>query len=139
MDGIDVADSQLSIEKLSEVFGIDLFKDLDKRQKALSESMRIMIEEQFYWILVQDRYDVLNFGRNLGIRSSDKSKRNKNKNLHLRYIYQNAEPLKRYGQFMADAVPSWFNETLIDLLFLPYMRRWIGGMAYTQGTGRHDK
>ena len=81
VDGIDVADSQLSIEKLSEVFGIDLFKDLDKRQKALSESMRIMIEEQFYWILVQDRYDVLNFGRNLGIRSSDKSKRNKNKNL----------------------------------------------------------
>ena len=74
MDGIDVADSQLSIEKLSEVFGIDLFKDLDKRQKALSESMRIMIEEQFYWILVQDRYDVLNFGRNLGIRSSDKAK-----------------------------------------------------------------
>ena len=74
MDGIDVADSQLSIEKLSEVFGIDLFKDLDKRQKALSESMRIMIEEQFYWILVQDRYDVLNFGRNLNIRSSDKAK-----------------------------------------------------------------
>ena len=36
--------------------GKDMDKDLDPRQKATSEALRIMIEESLYWALVLDRY-----------------------------------------------------------------------------------
>ena len=55
VDGEDVADSQLSVEKLAEIFGKELYPGLDRKKIAFAESMRIMVEEYFYWVLVADR------------------------------------------------------------------------------------
>ena len=56
VDGEDVPDSQLAIEKLSNVFGKELTNSKDVKEQALAEAMRIMVEEHLYWILVVDRY-----------------------------------------------------------------------------------
>ena len=56
VDGEDVPDSQLAIEKLSKVFGKELSNSKDVKEQALAEAMRIMVEEHLYWILVVDRY-----------------------------------------------------------------------------------
>ena len=55
VDGEDVPDSQLAIEKLSKVFGKELSNSKDVKEQALAEAMRIMVEEHLYWILVVDR------------------------------------------------------------------------------------
>ena len=55
IDGEDVGDSQLIIEKLAKLMDKDLTKHMDPKQVAPENSMRIMMEEHFYWALVMDR------------------------------------------------------------------------------------
>ena len=55
IDGEDVPDSQLVIERLAKVMDKDLEKDLDPKQKAVAHGLRIMLEDNLYWVLIMDR------------------------------------------------------------------------------------
>ena len=55
IDGMDIADSQLSIEKLAETFKLDLYENVTIKERAIAESLRVMIEEYLYWVMVMDR------------------------------------------------------------------------------------
>ena len=55
LDNEEIADSQLAINRLAEVFSIDLYESLSPREIALAESVRTTMEEYMYWILVMDR------------------------------------------------------------------------------------
>ena len=56
IDGEDVADSQLVIERLAKIMEKDLEKDLDPKQKGIELATRIMLEDHLYWVLIMDRY-----------------------------------------------------------------------------------
>ncbi|EDO42403.1 predicted protein [Nematostella vectensis] len=47
--GTKMADSQFCIEYLSQEFGVDLDSGLSPEQKAVSTSLRVMLEENTFW------------------------------------------------------------------------------------------
>ena len=55
LDGEEVADSQLSIERLADTFDIELYPDVSQRDESVAESLRVMVEEYLYWIILTDR------------------------------------------------------------------------------------
>ncbi|KAK7082017.1 hypothetical protein SK128_002002 [Halocaridina rubra] len=62
LNGEEIADSQLIMEKLSKLYGKNFSTHLSEEQKALALSMRIMIEEHFLWCLILWRY-IIDEGR----------------------------------------------------------------------------
>ncbi|XP_064105417.1 failed axon connections homolog isoform X1 [Macrobrachium nipponense] len=55
-NGKDLADSQLIIEALSKHYGKDFSSHLSAEDKALGLSMRLMVEEHFFWCNVMWRW-----------------------------------------------------------------------------------
>ena len=49
INGMDIADSQLAIEFLSEHFKIDMSNHLGKDERAVGRAMRILMEDHLYW------------------------------------------------------------------------------------------
>ncbi len=56
VNGKDVEDSQIVIEYFGKKMGKDLDDHLSEDQRATSRSMRIMVEEHFYWCMVLERW-----------------------------------------------------------------------------------
>ena len=52
-EGIDVADSQFSVEYLGKKFGKNLNIHLTRQQLAVSRSFQKMLEENTYWCVIQ--------------------------------------------------------------------------------------
>ncbi|XP_037033520.1 failed axon connections homolog [Bradysia coprophila] len=64
IDGQDIADSQLIIEFLNKKLKVDLWKNATAKEKAISQAMRIMLEDHFIhaiaewrWITALDQID----------------------------------------------------------------------------------
>jgi hypothetical protein len=56
INGENISDSQLAIEYLTKKFNLDVNKGLDDKDLSVSRAMRFLIEQDFYWCLVQDRW-----------------------------------------------------------------------------------
>lgn len=57
-DGERIADSGFIVERLRRKHGADLDLPLNPRQKATAHSLKRMVEEHLYWVLVQLRWRV---------------------------------------------------------------------------------
>ncbi len=62
INGEDIADSQLAMEYLAKKFDLETEQGLSDKDKAISRSMRFMLEQDLYWTLVCDRW-IYNKGR----------------------------------------------------------------------------
>lgn len=56
INGKDVADSQLAILHLNDIFDKSPSKDLSASEQGVGNAFRIMLEEHFYWGFVLDRW-----------------------------------------------------------------------------------
>eukprot|EP00095_Tigriopus_kingsejongensis_P008135 maker-scaffold1462_size40154-snap-gene-0.10 protein:Tk08135 transcript:maker-scaffold1462_size40154-snap-gene-0.10-mRNA-1 annotation:"gst-n-metaxin-like protein" len=54
--GEHIPDSQLTIAAMNKVFNKDLGSHLAPKEKAVARSMRILLEDHFYWVFIMDRY-----------------------------------------------------------------------------------
>ncbi|CAL8068941.1 unnamed protein product [Orchesella dallaii] len=55
-NGVHVADSQLIIEFLNKKLGISVNKNASKEQLAIARACRVVMEEHFFWGLIQYRF-----------------------------------------------------------------------------------
>ena len=55
INGVDIADSQLALEYLAQHFQIDMSHYLDKEERAIERSMRILMEDHLYWWAVIEK------------------------------------------------------------------------------------
>ena len=55
-NGKDMGDSQLIIEFLSDKLGTNMDSKLTKEQRAISHSVRLMVESHWYYCFILDRY-----------------------------------------------------------------------------------
>lgn len=60
VNGEEIADSQLIIEKLGPMYGKDFSANITPEQRAVGLAMRIMVEEHLFWALVLWRFVVDN-------------------------------------------------------------------------------
>lgn len=49
LNGEDIADSQICIERLAQHFQIDLSSHLTAEERAIARSFQIMVDEHLYW------------------------------------------------------------------------------------------
>ncbi|KAF2345124.1 Thioredoxin-like fold, partial [Trinorchestia longiramus] len=56
INGEDIADSEIIIQRLQKMFNKFPDTDLPKEERAVGVAMRVMLEEHFYWGLVSWRY-----------------------------------------------------------------------------------
>ncbi|KAG7170094.1 Failed axon connections-like 6 [Homarus americanus] len=64
LNGEEIGDSQLIMEKLGPMYNKDFSSALTPEQKAIAQGMRIMVDEHLLWCLVVWRY-VVDAGRSL--------------------------------------------------------------------------
>lgn len=55
-NGLKIGDSGFILEYLGRVFGLDLNSGLSSQEMAVSHSMKRLIEENLYWVMVHDRW-----------------------------------------------------------------------------------
>ena len=55
MDGVDIVDSQLAMEYLGRKFGKEVWPKLSSVDKALSRSLRILMEDHLHWVLMIEK------------------------------------------------------------------------------------
>jgi len=56
--GLSMGDSNFILEYLAEEFGCHLNADLSDQERAVSRSMKRLMEENLYWVMVYDRWMV---------------------------------------------------------------------------------
>ena len=62
LNGDEIADTQIIMEYLADKFGLDTNPGLSNFDKAVSRSMRFLLEQELYWVAVYDRW-VLSRGK----------------------------------------------------------------------------
>lgn len=75
LNGEDISDSQICIERLSAHFGVDVDAGLSSEARAVSRALRVMLEERFVMCFALDKFvyqDVVKFGEFWGIRGLPK-------------------------------------------------------------------
>jgi len=55
-NSLKIGDSGFILDYLKQVFGLDLNSGLSAREMAVSHSMKRLIEENLYWVMVHDRW-----------------------------------------------------------------------------------
>ena len=69
MNGVDVADSQLSMEHIIDVTKKDMDAHLSPQERAIARAMSITMSERFHWVMALDRL-IFNDGKFLPKMSS---------------------------------------------------------------------